>query len=280
MLIGFVGSVFSPYYARARARGAADPLAHCAINVALYRDGRPLWAMTERGAAQLQRGPDQLQVGPSALHWDGQVLEAHIHEWAVPWPRRLRGRVRLRPRPCPTAPIDLDAAGRHQWWPLAPLADVEVDFDEPDWHWRGQGYLDSNRGSEPLEQAFSQWHWARAHLDERRCMVVYDTLERDGQTRALALELREGHSVQHLPLMARADLPRGTWGVAQQVRQDAGSTPQRLRRLEDGPFYTRSLLGLRWHGLPVCAVQESLDLRRFARPWVQAMLPFRMPRRA
>ncbi len=38
-IIAFIGSVFSPYYARARAaRGAVPPtrLEHCAINVALY----------------------------------------------------------------------------------------------------------------------------------------------------------------------------------------------------------------------------------------------------
>jgi carotenoid 1,2-hydratase len=30
----------------------------------------------------------------------------------------------------------------------------------------------------------------------------------------------------------------------------------------------------------VVAMHESLSLDRFMRPWVQAMLPFRMPRRA
>jgi carotenoid 1,2-hydratase len=32
-------------------------------------------------------------------------------------------------------------------------------------------------------------------------------------------------------------------------------------------------------GEAATAVHESLDLDRFASPWVQAMLPFRMPRR-
>jgi carotenoid 1,2-hydratase len=52
-----------------------------------------------------------------------------------------------------------------------------------------------------------------------------------------------------------------------------------LRSLEDGPFYTRSLVESRWYGRTVVAVHESLDLDRFVRPAVQAMLPFRMPRR-
>ena len=38
-IIAFIGSVFSPYYAWARRRGPADPLNHCALNVALYGTG-------------------------------------------------------------------------------------------------------------------------------------------------------------------------------------------------------------------------------------------------
>ena len=38
-VIAFIGSVFSPYYALARRRGAGDPLDHCALNVALYGAG-------------------------------------------------------------------------------------------------------------------------------------------------------------------------------------------------------------------------------------------------
>ena len=49
--------------------------------------------------------------------------------------------------------------------------------------------------------------------------------------------------------------------------------------LEDTPFYNRSLVAAHWQGQPVLAMHESLDLGRFTQPIVQAMLPFRMPRR-
>jgi carotenoid 1,2-hydratase len=48
--------------------------------------------------------------------------------------------------------------------------------------------------------------------------------------------------------------------------------------LEDGPFYARSILSTRVFGEDVPAMHESLSLDRFRKPWVQAMLPFRMPR--
>ena len=281
VLIGFVGSVFSPYYAAARRRGVAPALSHCAINVCLYRDGRPLWAMTERGAAQVQRAPERLQVGGSHWHWDGQALEVLVDEWAVPWPRRLRGRVRVTPAWRQDRTWALDAAGHHHWWPVAPVAEVAVAFDAPAWRWTGRGYLDSNRGSEPLGAAFDAWHWARGHLPDGRCAVVYDTQPLTGPPRAMALHLGPDGAQAWGEGLAAVPLPRGRWGVAQQVRQDAGAPPpRRLLGLEDGPFYTRSVLGLQWQGQPVQAVQESLSLARFDRRWVQALLPFRMPRRA
>ena len=65
-IIAFIGSVFSPYYAFARRRGAADPEQFCALNVALYGPGGR-WAMTERSKRHVTRQPDRFAVGPSAL---------------------------------------------------------------------------------------------------------------------------------------------------------------------------------------------------------------------
>jgi carotenoid 1,2-hydratase len=50
------------------------------------------------------------------------------------------------------------------------------------------------------------------------------------------------------------------------------------RTLEDTPFYARSLVRKRLLGSNALAVHESLDLDRFRQPWVQCLLPFRMPR--
>jgi carotenoid 1,2-hydratase len=49
--------------------------------------------------------------------------------------------------------------------------------------------------------------------------------------------------------------------------------------LVDAPFYARSIIDTTLYGEPVEAVHESLLLNRFRSPVVQAMLPFRMPRR-
>ena len=70
-LIAFIGSVFSPYYARARRRASADPLNHCAVNVALYGSGAGYWAMTERGRAAVRRDRSRLVIGPSSIRTIG-----------------------------------------------------------------------------------------------------------------------------------------------------------------------------------------------------------------
>ena len=62
------------------------------------------------------------------------------------------------------------------------------------------------------------------------------------------------------------------------TRADAGCTPRVTQRLEDAPFYARSVISSRVSGQEVTAVHESLSLDRFVAPWVQAMLPFKAPR--
>jgi carotenoid 1,2-hydratase len=75
-------------------------------------------------------------------------------------------------------------------------------------------------------------------------------------------------------------LPASGWRLPRSQRSAAGAPPTLRQTLEDTPFYARSLVQSQWLGQPVLALHESLRLDRFVQPWVQAMLPFRMPRRA
>jgi len=60
---------------------------------------------------------------------------------------------------------------------------------------------------------------------------------------------------------------------------DAAVPPRLLQSLEDTPFYERSLLAAGLLGESVTAVHETLHVPRLVSVPVQAMLPFRMPRR-
>jgi carotenoid 1,2-hydratase len=274
-----VGSVFSPYYARARRRGGGDPADHVALNVALYGEGGRRWAMTERGAAAAARGAHAYAIGPSRLEWRGDALEFAIDEVAVPLPRRIRGTVRVLPRALVSHVARLDAEGRHRWRPIAPSARVEVALDAPGLSWAGEGYLDSNEGDAPLETHLRRWHWSRAALPGGSA-VLYDVEARDGARTALALRFdRQGEVAPFEPPLAATLPPTRIWRIARASRADDGA-PVVERTLEDTPFYARSVVAQSLLGTRVRAVHESLDLDRFAHPLVQAMLPFRMPRRA
>ncbi|URI07520.1 carotenoid 1,2-hydratase [Aquincola tertiaricarbonis] len=278
-----MGSVFSPYYAAARRRGEALAADHCAVNLALYGAGGHRWAMTERGAVQLDRSADHLAIGPSQLHWRGDRLVIDVDEITAPWPSRLRGRIELQARCLTGIDLTLDAAGRHHWTPIAPSARVTVALDRPGLHWSGHGYLDANAGSRPLEQDFATWSWCRAGLAdgregrEGRTAVTYDVQRLDGSTQALALAIDVDGGMQMLEPPPAATLAPGWWGVDRPVR---GTDPRLLLAMEDGPFYNRSLIETTLCGERVRAVHESLSLLRFRQRWVQALLPFKMPRRA
>ena len=138
-LIAFVGSVFSPYYARARRHGATDPLNYCALNVALYQQGDKRWAMTERGRNDVRRSAKEFVVGPSALTWDGDALTIHIDEVSVPLPSKIRGTVRVRPSTLTNHEVVLNHEGHHHWHGIAPLARIEVDFSHPHLRWQFTG---------------------------------------------------------------------------------------------------------------------------------------------
>jgi carotenoid 1,2-hydratase len=233
--------------------------------------------MTERTSKALSRGQDFLKIGPSALHWDGTALTAEINEITVPLPRRLRGHVRLIPTRLEPETYNLDDAGRHRWRPIAPRARISVDFDKPGLRWDGQAYFDSNHGDVPLAEDFSAWHWSRAD-SANGATVLYDAQHRAGTHCNLALQFGPEGATQFTP-PPLAGLPPNAWGVARQTRADAGFAPRVLKNFESAPFYGREKIATRIAGENLIAVHESLDLRRFAQPWVRMLLPFRMPRR-
>jgi carotenoid 1,2-hydratase len=277
-IIGFIGSVFSPYYKKS---GRGTPLDHSCLNIALYGKGAR-WVMTERGADDTRQADDYLQIGPSAMRWERDRLVIDIEErdirLGIPWRRRVKGRVIVRPEMFNEQSFRLDPAGRHHWQAIAPRAQIEVQMETPDLAWKGSAYWDSNHGSESLEAGFHSWHWSRAHMG-REVAVIYEGTRRDGSHFGSALRF-DRHGVpqeEEWPLVA--PLPRTWWGMERQTRADRGSASV-VRTWEDSPFYARSTIASHLWGQPVVAVQESISLNRLINPVVQFMLPYKMPREA
>ncbi len=234
--------------------------------------------MTERGRAALQPGADRLAIGPSALAFDGTTLTININEIAVPWPSHVRGTVRVNFETMTASRFNLDAEGRHRWWPIAPCARIEVALERPALRWSGHAYLDTNSGDAPLEESFGAWHWSRAS-GNAGTTILYDVVPRGGASRNLSLRIARDGTASDVENLMPMSLPPTFWRVPRATRADAGASVTVLQTLEDAPFYARSLLSTHIGGAAVTAVHESLSLTRFDTRWVQMMLPFRMPRR-
>jgi len=234
--------------------------------------------MTERGRQSLRQREDRLTIGPSSLYWNGSELTIEFDEVTAPVPKRVRGSLTVRPEFMTPVPYALDETGRHHWWPIAPRSTVTLELDDTGVSWSGQGYLDSNWGEAPLETDFVRWNWSRTHTDAGAA-VFYDISPRRGAESRLALAFDPSgtHAIQAPP---RVELARSKWGIPRETRADADARPVVQRSLEDSPFYARALIASDINGVRRQSVHESLNLDRFASPFVQWMLPFRMPRRS
>lgn len=238
--------------------------------------------MTERGARALVRSRDSYRIGPSALTWDGSALHIDIDERTVPIPGRVRGRVTVHPAMLNAQSFALDAAGRHRWWPVAPVSQVEVDLSRPALRWNGPGYFDSNFGAAPLEADFKDWDWCRAPLGlggTDGTAILYDVRRTDGTGHTIPIHIRPDGGIDTFAAPPRVELPRtGIWRIPRETGCETGGEAGVVSTFLDAPFYARSVVRTRLLGRPVVGMHESLRLDRFDTAVVRMMLPFRMPR--
>lgn len=274
-MIGFIGSVFSPWYGWS---GRSRPQNHCCINVVTSGlAGR--FTMTDRGAGALRQTRDSLTVGPSQIHWTGRELVIEINEWgALPMVAPVRGRIVLTPAAVTGTEVALTPDARHMWRPFAPIAEIEVDLG-PATRWSGHGYFDANFGSRPLEQDFRFWTWGRFPLRDRT-VCFYDAIRRDGSTLALGVQIDPSGDLREITPPPLVPMQRSLWALRRESRADPGFVPRQHLSLLDAPFYSRALVETRIDGETSLGMHEALDLRRFRNPLLKPMLAVRVPRRA
>lgn len=273
-MIGFIGSVFSPWY---RWSGRRVPQDHVCLNVATYGPGGR-FTMTDRGSAALRQSTDQLRIGPSAMHWTGQELVVEVNEIAAP-PRvaRVRGTITLTPEVMTAVEARLTPDGSHIWRPFAPIARIRVNLTQGH-AWEGHGYWDANFGTTALEADFSYWTWGRFPLRDRT-VCFYDATRRDGSTLALGVEFARDGTVQQIAPPPLTALRRSLWAVRRATRADPGFRPRQQLNCLDAPFYARSLVETQIGGERSTGMHEALDLVRYRQPWLKPMIALRVPRR-
>jgi carotenoid 1,2-hydratase len=201
-----------------------------------------------------------------------------ISERGAPLPRRVCGTITLTPEISTAFGVALDQTGRHWWQPIIPRGRVEVRLTHPDLRWIGTGYLDSNHGSTPLDEAMHEWTWLRTHTGGGGAEVIYDVTPTCGPPRMYGFQFGAGGATQLFEPPPRVVLPPSGWRIPRVAYGDARAAPRIIKTLEDAPFYNRTLLETTVGGERVSAVHETLSLTRFRSPWVRALLPFRMRR--
>ncbi|WP_298864989.1 carotenoid 1,2-hydratase [uncultured Sulfitobacter sp.] len=274
-VIGFIGSVFSPWY---HWSGRANPADNCCINVATYGAGGR-FTMTDRGEAALQATPDMLRVGPSSMYWNGKELVIDINEISSP-PiiSRVRGQITITPEAVTNVELPLTTDGAHVWRPFAPSSRIKVDLEAKGWQWSGHGYFDANFGTRPLEKDFSYWTWGRYPTrDGATCF--YDADRRDGTSLDAAIAFDRNGQAKLTKAPGRTPFKRTLWALRRETRADAGTTPRQIKAMLDAPFYSRSVVETVVNGETVQGVHEALDLNRYKQPLLKPMLAVRVPRR-
>jgi carotenoid 1,2-hydratase len=108
--------------------------------------------------------------------------------------------------------------------------------------------------------------------------VTYAVTLPDDTKLNLTREYSPDGAMENIVTSAAIAVPATRWGIERACYSSANAAPTVAATLESGPFYVRSMINTEWLGEPITAVHESLSLTRFAKPIVQAMLPFRMPR--
>lgn len=274
-----MGNPFSPDYAAARQRGNAPALSYCSMNVAVYGRHASAWCLEERRVSELHRSGSGVAMGSSAMRWTGDSLVVEIDERSTPvlWPFRspIRGRVTLRPEICSGLALKIDSAGEHHWWPVAPLANIEVEMSEPNIRFSGHGYHDANAGDISLESTFDSWSWSRART-HAGAVLAYDVDELSGGQRSLSFRVTHSGRREDLVETAKTTLSTSHCGLTRFARTDKGTEASVVRSLEDGPFYSRALVRGTLGGENTIGMHETLSLQRFRQRWVREAIAYRM----
>jgi carotenoid 1,2-hydratase len=279
-IIIFVGSVFSPYYALEKKLNSkeANPNNHCSFNVGIYNKKNKVWTMTEYGEKHISRNDTSYSVGNSQIEWKNNSVFLNIDEVSTPFPKRVKGTVKLVSEKYFLYSTWLDDAKKHRWGPIAPSSKIEVDFPDLGINWNGHGYMDSNEGDEALEVPFLGWNWARTSLEDGSALVFYDVKQKVGRERVLPLRFFPNGEIKRIPPPPREDLPDTAWFMSRFMRAEPARPAHIIRSLEDTPFYSRCLLSAGLLGDRHLILHETLNLKRFSSFITKMMLPWRMPR--
>ena len=113
-------------------------------------------------------------------------------------------------------------------------------------------------------------------MGDGSCCVIYDCQFLNGDDRLLSLRFNKNGTIEPFQAPVRHEMPKTAWGLHRRLRSD--QSIDIIKQLEDTPFYQRTLVQNYLLGERLVSFHETLNAKRFNSYWVQALLPWRMPR--
>ena len=161
----FIGTVFS-VLCRCEKEGDTDPREFVCVNAVFY-EPKQKHCDDRASGTRPSTSSSMLKIGPSSMSFDGERLTVDLNERSAPFRRAIKGKVVVDMPAVTDRCYTLHSAGQHRWWPITPTARVKVSLDAPNVQWEGAGYVDTNGGTVPLEDTFTDWHWSRVIWGQR-----------------------------------------------------------------------------------------------------------------
>lgn len=307
VVIWSYGLPFLPGYASAARRGAPErPGDRPSLNVAAYAGGKLIGYVLEEyppDQAWWREGDAEWCFGRSrivsALSGGRRFVDISL-DCAVPGSsERLVGQVRVEGAVC-RSPSPAEAAlaetSPHRWTPLVGLAHGTASLRAGDKTWvhtRGRAYHDRNGGDRALHDlGIHTWLWGRCSFPGEE--LVYYALWTDAGPEpsttlvwsldeAGGMQPRHGSTVVGPRARARYGMPVWPKLGLQLSARSQGKTlgaerveVERVSRVDDGPFYVRSLTRARRGGAVGHGVEEIIRPDRIDRAWERPLVRMRV----
>jgi hypothetical protein len=288
VLIWSFGLPFLPGHTSAARAGRAPASADApALNVVVYRDGRPDFYLLQR-------------YSPEEAHWDGNgvwsfgrtriasrelgdgsrevvaAIDADVPGCAEPLVGEVRlfGRARLEAKePATTTEEEVG----HWWSPICTgaRADLQLHCGDSAWSWNGPAYHDRNASLHPIDRlGIRRWMWAR-FCDGETTWVLYEVEPLVATATRIVhwIAMRGDGTVDvQTAVVGSRKRARGLFGAphfAVTRFEAAGNTLEirDKRLLDDGFFYVRKAVELIVDGRSIAGVAEEVLPGRVDRFW-------------
>ncbi len=290
VVIWSFGLPFLPGYTSAARAGRAPASADVpALNVVLYRDGRPDFYLLQRYAPQQAAwdGAGEWRFGRTRIVAadtpDGRRdvtlnIDADVPGHDAPLVGEIRLRGALRPAAAPSADaLPSGEAATHWWSPICAhaRATLSLECGERTWVWKGAAYHDRNASLTHIDGlGIRRWTWARfCDGDVTRVLYELHPVDRGAASLVYWITMGDGGmlEIEQAQVLERRRA-RGTFGAPHYSRirlmtSSGELTISDTSVLDDGFFYLRKAVQLAIDGRTVAGMAEEVLPSRVDRLW-------------